>query len=480
MLETIREYAGERLDEAGERGAAEAAHFAVLLELAETAEPHLRRADQMPWLARLRAEADEIDIALQRAVATGDAAGAHRLVAAMTWSWIIRGLFEDIERWLDVVVAMDGPAPAAARAVSHAHEALLRATRRDGAGALDAAVAAEALSRDLPHPLHPTLQLTWPIHALFVDFDEGPARELAAEASDPWVRGFALQMLAMDAENHGGVDEQRRLLRAAHEAFRATGDRFGLGLVVHSLGELEDIAGEYAAAADAYDESIALAEELGNIDDLPLFVNNRALLDARRGDLGAARTRLRQALEGDDPTLRTDPTLRNDAVLLVSLAHVERMAGDLGRARQHLAAAPASDVRDRPHWRVRLTIACAAVEVAAGDPAAARVHLAEAVATAVATQDGPVIAGVAEAAAMLALAEGDPAAAGRLLGVAATQRGAVDVGNPEVQAAYDRVRAALGPAADEEVRRGLELARDEGCAALVAYAGEPAPQVRRW
>jgi len=474
MLETIREYAGERLDEAGERVAAEAAHLATLVELVETAEPHLRRADQLHWLARLRAEAEEIDVALRRAVAAGDAASAHRLVAAMTWSWIIRGLFEDVERWSGALLVMDGPAPTEARALNRAYEALLRATRRDGRGALDAVVAAEVLSRDLPHPLHPTIQLTWPTHALFVDSDEGPAQRLAAEASDPWVRGFAYHVLAMDAENRGAIDEQRRLLRAAHEAFRATGDRFGLGMAVHSLGELEDIAGEYEAAAAAYDESIALAEELGNTDDIPLFVNNRAMLDARRGDIGAARTRLRRALEGHGPPSG------NEGVLLVSLAHVERMAGDVGRARQHLAAAPPIDARDRPHWRVRLATARAAVEVAAGDPAAARAHLAEAVAAAAATRDGPVIAGVAEVAVTLALAEGDPAAAGLLLGVAAAQRGAVDLGNPEVLAAYERVRAVLGPEADEQARRGLELARDEGSAALVAYADGQAAQMRRW
>ena len=66
MLETIRAYAGEKLDAAGERAAAEAAHAAFVLDLVEEAEPHIRRRDQLVWLARLRAEADEIDLALRR------------------------------------------------------------------------------------------------------------------------------------------------------------------------------------------------------------------------------------------------------------------------------------------------------------------------------------------------------------------------------------------------------------------------------
>ncbi|QYN38632.1 AAA family ATPase [Pseudonocardia sp. DSM 110487] len=474
MLETIREYAGERLDEAGERAVAEAAHLAVLFELVEAAEPHLRGADQLPWLTRLRAEAEELDIALRRVVAAADAASGHRLVAGLAWSWIIRGLFEDLTRWLGALLPMDGPAPASVRALNWAYEALQSAIRGDGSGELDAVTAAVASADELPRPLHPTLQLTWPIHTLFVDSDDGPIRRLAAEAEDPWVRGFAFNTLALAAENDGELDEQRQLLRAAHEAFRLIGDRFGLGMVVHSLGELEDIAGEYEAAASAYDESIALAADLGNTDDLPLFESNRAMLEARRGDLGSARARIRDALD------LHAPRLGNDGALLISLSHIERMAGDLDRARHHLEAAAATDGTDRPHRRTSLCIASAAIEVAAGDLAAARACVTEAVAASVETRDGPVIARVAEVAATLALAEGDPAGASRLLGIAAAQRGAVDLGSPEVLASYDHVRAALGRAADEEVRRGLEMARDEGRAALVAYAGEQAAQVRRW
>jgi predicted ATPase/DNA-binding SARP family transcriptional activator len=465
MLETIREYAGERLDEARERGAAEAAHLAVLLELAEAAEPHLRGGGQLPWLARLRAEAEEIDVALHRAVVAADAASAHGLVAAMAWSWVIRGAFDDLTRWLDAVHAMDGPAPARARALNHAHEALMRATRREFRRVRAAVDAALALCDELP-ARPPLLELAGPVFALFAGADAGPVRHLAVEATDPWVRGFACHMLAMVAENEGEVDEERRLLRAAHEEFRAAGDRFGLGMVVHSLGELEDIAGEYDAAERAYDESIALAEELGNDDDLPLFLGRRGLLAARRGDLGAARVWLREAL-----ALHL-PALGNDGALLVALAHIERLAGNLDEARRHLAAAEMSDGKGRPHRQSSLATAAAAVELAAGDRAAARAHLATAAKAAAEAVDGPVVAVVAEVAAALALDEGDPESAGLLLGVAATQRGATDVGNPEVL-------AVLAAAADNAVQRGQELPRDEGLAALVAFVGGTA-QVRRW
>ncbi|MHA6623085.1 BTAD domain-containing putative transcriptional regulator [Pseudonocardia sp. DLS-67] len=478
MLETIREYAGERLDEAGERGAAEAAHLAVLVDLAETAEAHLRGADQLPWLARLRAEADEIDVALQRAVVAGDTATAHRVVAAMAWSWVIRGLFDDLTRWLDALHAMDGPVPARARALNHAHMALVRTSRRDFAavrGEIDSAI---DLCRELPSPLPPLLELARPCFALFGGADGADVERLAVESGDPWVRGFAHHMLAMVAENDGRVDEERRQLRAAHEEFRTVGDRFGLGMAVHSLGELEDIAGQHDAAERAYDESIALAMELGNDDDLPLFLGRRGMLAARRGDLDAARACLQEALA------LPSATPGNDGALSISLAHVERLAGNLEEARRHLAGAGTTAGVDRPHRAAARATAEASIELAAGGRTAARAHLADAAEAAAEAADGPVVAVVAEVAAALALDDGDAATAARLLGVAAAQRGAVDLGNPEVLDAYDRARAALGPAVDEEVRRGQELPRDEGLAALVAYVGGPvAPhraQVRRW
>ena len=85
-------------------------------------------------------------------------------------------------------------------------------------------------------------------------------------------------------------------------------------------------------------------------------------------------------------------------------------------------------------------------------------------------QDGPVTAAVAELAAAHALAD-DPATAAALLGVGAAQRGASDLGDPEVRATITAVRAALGQAAaDAAVAHARGLARPDGVALLQDYA----------
>ncbi|GEL18783.1 BTAD domain-containing putative transcriptional regulator [Pseudonocardia asaccharolytica] len=467
MLETIREYAREQLDTAGERDAVAAAHAAFLVELVEQVEPQLRGAGQLEWLAQLRVESDNITEALQHAVEAGDAPTAHRLTAAMWWSWLIRGLFDEAMRWVEAVCALPGAAPADVRARNTAYLALTCAARGDLPAALRCVETATGLAANLPAPRHPVLDLIEPITALYAEQDEGPVSRLSEEADDPWLRGMALLTRAQVAENRGDIEAQRSLIRAAHTRFAAVGDRFGLGLTLGSLGELEDIAGDLDAAARAYDEAIALATELGNDDDLPQFLVHRARLAARRGDLDAARAELTAAAAvGSGP-------FGNAGAVPVMLAEVERLAGRFEAARAQLELA-ATDLAESglgvPQRRAYLAAAHAAVELTARDIAAGRARLAEAVAAAVESRDGPVTAMVAELAARFALRETDAATAGLLLGVAAAQRGTLDRGNPEVLAALDEVRDALGPAAaDEAVERGRALPRTEGLALLQAF-----------
>src|SRR5258708_38250364 len=89
MLDTIKEYARDRLAEAGESDLARHAHLAYFTGPAQTADPHLRRAEQLEWLATLEVEHDNIAVALRGALAAGEARGAMRLAAAAGWE---RGL----------------------------------------------------------------------------------------------------------------------------------------------------------------------------------------------------------------------------------------------------------------------------------------------------------------------------------------------------------------------------------------------------
>ena len=441
MLETIRAYAGEKLEAAGERAAAEAAHAAFVLDLVEEAEPHIRGRDQLDWLARLRAEADEIDLALRRTV-TADLPIAYRIVVGMTWSWLVRGRLDESRRWLAALPPPGHDVEPDVVALALAYRAVAAVGGGDPAGGREHAEAAIAALATLPRPWHPVLQLVEPVTLLFAKQDEGPLRRLETAADDPWTRALALQTRALRAENDGDLAAQRELVRATHTAFTVLGERFGLGMVLYSLGELEGLAGEHDAAAAAFDEAIALTAELGNDDDLHQFLAGRAMVDARRGDYAAARALLARAVE----------PRRQDGSLAAAKAQVERMAGDLDAARAHLAVVDAAIEADPaafaiPQRRAYVDMLRAQVELAAGAPAKARVLLRSAAEAAVTSRDSPVVSVVAEVAAQLAHAEGDDDAAVGLLAAAAARRGTLDRGAPEVVA----LLAALGPDADARI-----------------------------
>ena len=89
LLETIREYAAERLAEAGEADRIARAHAGYLTDLAEQAEPELRGDGQARWLPRLAAERDDIDAALAWCTAHADTEpdAGLRLVGSLGWYW---------------------------------------------------------------------------------------------------------------------------------------------------------------------------------------------------------------------------------------------------------------------------------------------------------------------------------------------------------------------------------------------------------
>ncbi|MDT0349487.1 ATP-binding protein [Pseudonocardia charpentierae] len=468
MLETIREYAAQRLDEAGERPAMEAAHTALIVEVVETAEPWLRRPEQLEWVGRLRAEADDVAAVFRRAVAADDAATAHRLVAASAWFWLIRGLFTEATDRLAEIDALAGPVPLEIDARCTAYRAMVAAGAGDATTASTRLAAAQRLAADLPAAgRHPVLQLMTPMAAGFGSGDPGPLEQLAADPqADAWARAFAMFSCAQLAENEGDLDRQRADTRAAHELFSALGERWALGMTVSSLGDLESVAGAYDAAMAAFDEAISLAAELGNDDDLPQFQAERARLLVRRGDVAAGRAELRRilGLPGRHP--------EHVWTLHMYLADAARRTGDLDDARAELALADpdAFSGPGVPQRRAMYAATGSAIAGAAGDREAAARLLADAVAHTVESRDGPVTAVVAELAAAHAVAD-DPETAAVLLGIGAAQRGASDLGDPDVRAAVAAVRAALGAAAaDAAVARGRALPRPDGVALLQDYA----------
>src|SRR5262249_35406211 len=116
MLETIREYAAERLEAGGEADEARRRHTAYYLAVAEDAGAGLRSGRQSSTLRQLTDEQDNLRAALAGALARDDVATAARIAVALRHFWTMHGDVAEGRRWLAAILAHPTPLPPALRA----------------------------------------------------------------------------------------------------------------------------------------------------------------------------------------------------------------------------------------------------------------------------------------------------------------------------------------------------------------------------
>jgi predicted ATPase/class 3 adenylate cyclase/DNA-binding CsgD family transcriptional regulator len=264
MLETVREYALERLEASGEAEALRRRHADHYLALAEQGAPELRGPRQAAWAARLEREHPNVRAALGWALAAGESALALRLATAQSWFWGLGHVAEG-RRWLEAALAAGGaagagaPAPARATCVA-GFLAWLQGDLAVGRARLEASVA----------------QLR--------------------EQGDRWWLGFAVSHLGELVLAQGDPGLARSCVEEAVALFRALGEPWGLGLALTHMGDVESEAGDAAGAGRLYDESAALLRRAGDVTTVALPLMWSAQLAAGRGDYAAARARYEEAL----------------------------------------------------------------------------------------------------------------------------------------------------------------------------------------
>jgi predicted ATPase len=105
MLETIREYALEKLAESGETEAMGQRHAAYFVALAETAELNLRGAEQLTWFNRLETEQDNIRATFDWYVASGNIEMGLHLLNFLRFFWVYRGQWREGKHWANLLLS---------------------------------------------------------------------------------------------------------------------------------------------------------------------------------------------------------------------------------------------------------------------------------------------------------------------------------------------------------------------------------------
>jgi len=226
MLETIREYAAERLEESGEVEELRRRHADYFLELAEEAEPHLRGSPG-DWLDRLEREHDNFRAALDSLEASGAGETALRLAAALWRFWYLKGHLAEGRRRLESVLPTDGP-PTAARAKALNGAAVMAVNTGDGEAAKLRAGEALALHREL---------------------------------GDAWGAAYSVFMLGA-AEDDAGTAQQ--LYEESVRVFREHGDEHSALLASRNLAVIYADLGDAARARALYEDNLRRARATHN------------------------------------------------------------------------------------------------------------------------------------------------------------------------------------------------------------------------
>ncbi|MEZ0113502.1 putative ATPase/DNA-binding SARP family transcriptional activator [Catenulispora sp. EB89] len=444
MSGTIREYAAQRLAEAGEQDAAREAHLAYFTSLTETAEPHLRRREQVEWLATLNAEHDNIAAAMRGALAAGQGQAAMRLGAASGWFWWLAGYRTEGLELLTAAAELPGETSAEVRAVVYA-EIVMFATsgRGDERSAEDWVHRAYQASLQVGPGVrrHPGMALVAPLELMLRAPQEAlSAFEPQLDDADPWVRALArLQMGKVRVMfGQSGMDADAYLETALAE-FQALGERFGISFALTELAERIAVRGEYVRACELYERAIAAVTEAGAPEEVIRMRARQALLSWMAGDRDGSAASIAEA--GRWAQRVTWPS----ALAELALAKVDlaRWAGDLEQAREQLALATSLLGAEAELSNFRATRSDLLSRVS-DDLGEARVHSAAALAAATETGLPMAIASVVVGVADLALRQGQAEQAARLIGAAAALRGLPDDEHPDVAHIERETRNRLG------------------------------------
>jgi predicted ATPase/DNA-binding SARP family transcriptional activator len=326
MLETIRHFLGDRLDDSGEGDAVRARHLASFLSLAEEAEPHLyatNMAEKDAWFRRLESEQDNLRAALEASkFVENGTEQAIRLAQAIWLFWRETGYSREARRHLAEVLARE-----AAQG-----RTLTRANALNATGALTLNVAG------------------------------------------PWT-GYP----GKTAEAHSLYEEARELFEEALGIWRELGDREGIALAVKGLGVVRAQLGDFAAARALIEECILFHKEAGYGQAIIWAHLDLAGMAIAQGDFTAARRSMEQALT----VAREIGYTEGMAIMHDNLGDLAQDQGDFTTAQRHFQEALAlhrAGGRGRTMHSARMLLRLGQALCETGDYAAARGALEEALA----------------------------------------------------------------------------------------------------
>ncbi|HZB81573.1 MAG TPA: tetratricopeptide repeat protein [Rubrobacteraceae bacterium] len=307
MLEPVRQYAWEKLEESGETQETKQQHFTHFLGLAEAADlsyglltgVKLTGAEGEGWMDRLEREHDNLRTSLGWAREQGDVEAGLRLAGALSWFWWMRGYFGEGRNWT---------------------EDFLKKAARGDLGAVDDTRAKALLGAGMLTFGHGDLLRS--IRLL----EEGLAtyRRLGDQAGT----AATVAMLGYVRRAQGDDDRAEELSEEGLRLSRLLEDNRSAAISLNTLGHLARRRGDFARAANLFGEALALWKKLEDRRGVAYSLCNLGVAALERGEAG-------HALELHEESLRLYEALQDkagQAFALINLGDVARSLGEEGRA----------------------------------------------------------------------------------------------------------------------------------------------------
>lgn len=263
MLETIREYSLERLDQSGEDAATRRSHAAYCLVLAEEGNPDLNESDRAAWLSRCDLEHDDYRAALEWLLQTLDLDWGFRLCLALFRFWDMREHMTEGRARLEMILQLAGEGYPKERA---------KASQFLGALA--------------------TAQGDFRAAACFLEM----ALTMYQELDDHYGIAVSLNALAISARDRGDYIAAQNGFEESLAYWRRVHDRAAMARCLHNLGNTAKTRGDYARARMALLEAMHIFEEIGDRSGAAWTLNQQGDVATEQGDLTAALELYQRAL----------------------------------------------------------------------------------------------------------------------------------------------------------------------------------------
>ncbi len=304
MLETLREFALEKLKLSGQAPRRREMHAAYYLELAEAANAGRIGPRQMDWLERLDLEQANHRAALTWLIENQKTLEAMRMASSLRWYWDLRGQFSEGRRWLQDALDLPGEVPPLLRASALMGLGVL--LWRQGNYATARPLMEESLALRRAHgsleDIAYALQNLGNLATHLGDFasartyqDENLA--IRRRLGDKSYLADALFSRGNVALVEGKLSEARSLYLQSFDAYNQAGDVLGLPFVLVNLAEVARLQGDYPAAWALGEDAQHLAEQFGDRLRLANALQSLGLTARDQGQPEVAEARLQLSLQ---------------------------------------------------------------------------------------------------------------------------------------------------------------------------------------